>query len=540
MSDGARVPDILSDVLSRFEELRQTPLARGLAEVRIGPTSVWDAVRYEVADAIYDETYRELRPQEAPKSLALNRGRFHRAGENVRRAVLRNLWQGQLSEEFLVGLLSARLGLIGDLLEKSLIYAHRHGTENRRRIDVMVAGSLYRTPVTALSPVLQRLRSRHGLEYLVLAHDDVLLRHGRAFRRLGIRWCNAAIFSKRAHETLAREVVAGARTALGLQHGSESHLLRQVVSGKFLSQRYLRRLALNLLAAREALSQLRPSVVVIPDERQPLARLVGLEARRRGVPVVSAPHSRDQIFRKMPLWDSIVSTRILVFSPLAARFLGRAGASPRVFESTSGLPLEMGTPMDRARLQLRFREILKLEADSRIVLFASQGNAVNAILLPMLNASIAAFPNVRLVIRPHPYESPPLVRLMNPGVRVSVAFSARQAIQATDLLVTHSSFMAVEAALLCCPVILVSPDVPSLMPLVTEGLATWASTGQELHSALEDLLGNENSRVRAAQERFRTEQAAIGGIERAADLIAELARANGEAATLDKPGRVTL
>ena len=406
MSDGARVPDILSDVLSRFQELRETPLARRLAEVRIGPTSVWDAVRYEVADAIYDDTYRKLCPQEAPKSLELNRGRLHRAGGTVRRAVLRNLWQGQLSEEFLVGLLSARLGLIGDLLEKGLIYAHRHGTEDRRRIDVMVAGSMYRTPITALSPVLQRLRSRHHLEYLVLAHDDVLLRHGRAFRRLGMRWCNAAIFSKRAHETLAREVVEGARTALGLQHRSESPLLRQVVSGKFLSRRYLRRLALNLLAAREALSQLRPSVVVIPDERQPLARLVGLEARGRGVSVVSAPYSRDQIFRKMPLWDSIVSTRILVFSPLAARFLGRAGASPRVFESVSVLPLEMGTPMDRARLQLRFRELLKLEAGSRIVLFASQGNAVNAIVLPMLKAGVAAFPNVRLVIRPHPYESP--------------------------------------------------------------------------------------------------------------------------------------
>ena len=66
--------------------------------------------------------------QEAPTSLELNRGSLHRAGGAVRRAVLRNLWQGQLSEEFLVGLLSARFGLIGDLLEKGLIYAHRHGT----------------------------------------------------------------------------------------------------------------------------------------------------------------------------------------------------------------------------------------------------------------------------------------------------------------------------------------------------------------------------------------------------------------------------
>ena len=123
---------------------------------------------------------------------------------------------------------------------------------------------------------------------------------------------------------------------------------------------------------------------------------------------------------------------------------------------------------------------------------------------------------------------------------MSVAFSAREAIQAADLLVTHSSFMAVEAALLCCPVILLSPEVPSLMPLVTEGLATWASTGQELHAALEDLLGHDNTRVRAAQERFRNEQATIAGIERAGDLIAELARANGKSSTLDNPGQVSL
>ena len=65
MSDGAPVPDILSDVLSRFQELRETPLALSLAEVRIGPTNVWDAVRYEVADAIYDDTYRRSLPGSA-------------------------------------------------------------------------------------------------------------------------------------------------------------------------------------------------------------------------------------------------------------------------------------------------------------------------------------------------------------------------------------------------------------------------------------------------------------------------------------------
>jgi hypothetical protein len=72
--------------------------------------------------------------------------------------------------------------------------------------------------------------------------------------------------------------------------------------------------------------------------------------------------------------------------------------SPGAFEGVSGVPLEMGTPMDRARLQV-FRD-LKLEAGSRINLFASR----NAVMRPSTDAEghIAAFPNVRLVIRPHP------------------------------------------------------------------------------------------------------------------------------------------
>ena len=526
MSNAIHVPDILPTVLSRYQWLSETPLARRLAEVRIGPTSLWDAVRYEIADAIYDDAYRQLRPRELPKSLDVQRVRLDRAYRGVRKAVIRNLWQAQLGEEFVVGLLSKRLGLLGDLLETGFFHAYRLGVrhEHGRRADVLVAGSMYRRAVAALGPILHRLGSHHGLEYLVLAHDDVLLRHGRAFSRLGIRWRHAAVFSNRGHTTAASEVVDRARMALADARAGEGLLLPEAVSRKFLSERYLRRLTSNFLAAQDALSACDPSVVVIPDERQPLARLVGLEACRRGLPVVSAPLDRDQIYRKTPLWDSVVSTRILVFSQVASRFLGRA--LPHLFEGVGGLPLEMNTFMGQAPLQSCFRQILELDARSRIVLFASQGQPLNAILLPMLKACTATLPDITLVIRPHPYEWSPLVRFMNPGVHVSTAFTPRQAIQAADVLVTHSSFMAVEAALLCCPVILVSPDsVPSLIPLLTEGLARWVRTREELQRALEDLLGNRDSRLRAAQERFREEHAKIPGVERAADVIADLARA---------------
>jgi hypothetical protein len=524
VNNAIHVPDILSTVLSRFQALSETSVACRLADVRIGPTNLWDAVRYNVADVIYDDTYRQLCSRELPESSEVRRTLLHRAYSGVREAVSRNLWRAQLGEEFVVGLLSARLGLLGDLLETGFSYAHRREGRHAHgcRADVLVAGSMYRTAVTALSPVLQRLGSHYGLEHLVLAHDDVLLRHGRAFSRLGVRWRHAAMFSNRGHRTAAREVVRRARKALTDARASEGVVLPEAASRNFLSERYLRRLVLNFLAAQDALTQCDPSVVVIPDERQPLARLVGLEARARGLPVVSAPLDRDQIYRKTPLWDSVVSTRILVFCPVAARFLARA--LPRLFEGEGGLTFEMNTFKDQTPLQSGFRQILELNARSRIVLFASQGQAHNAILLPMLKACTAALPDVTLVIRPHPHEWPPLVRFMNPGVHVSTALTARQAIQAADVLVTHSSFMAVEAALLCCPVILVSPDsVPNLIPLLTEGLARWVCTREELQRALEDLLGSRAGPLRAAQERFRETHAKIPGVESAAEVIAGLA-----------------
>jgi CDP-glycerol glycerophosphotransferase (TagB/SpsB family) len=140
----------------------------------------------------------------------------------------------------------------------------------------------------------------------------------------------------------------------------------------------------------------------------------------------------------------------------------------------------------------------------------------------MLAARTAALPDVALVIRPHPNEWRPLVQLMNRGVHVSTALTARQALRAADVLVTHSSFMAVEAALVDRPVILVSPEpVPSLLPLITEGLARWVCTSADLQRGLQDLLDNDDG---AARARFREEQAGLAGLERATDVIADLAR----------------
>ena len=63
----------------------------------------------------------------------------------------------------------------------------------------------------------------------------------------------------------------------------------------------------------------------------------------------------------------------------------------------------------------------------------------------------------------------------------------------------------------------------NLIPLLTEGLARWVCTREELHRALEDLLGGRDGPLRAAQERFREAHANIPGVESAAEVIADLA-----------------
>ena len=104
--------------------------------------------------------------------------------------------------------------------------------EHGCRIEVLVAGSMYRTAIAALDRCFKDSSSHHRLEYLVLAHDDVLLRHGRAFSRLGMRWCNATIFSNSAHRTAATAIVAAAQMALAdPQHITRSPPSRKPLRG---------------------------------------------------------------------------------------------------------------------------------------------------------------------------------------------------------------------------------------------------------------------------------------------------------------------
>ena len=151
----------------------------------------------------------------------------------------------------------------------------------------------------------------------------------------------------------------------------------------------------------------------------------------------------------------------------------------------------------------------------------------------MLATCTRVIPGSALVVRPHPHEWLPVVRFMNPGVHLCAAMTASEAILAADVLVTHSSFMAVEAVLLGRPAVVVSPDrIPNLLPLIVEGLVTLAFTREELCTAVEDLLRVDDSPLRAAQERFRLDQAHIAGVDHAAKIIASLARVPGGSAPM--------
>jgi hypothetical protein len=323
----------------------------------------------------------------------------------------------------------------------------------------------------------------------------------------------------RGDERFAAETAR--RVSQALERNPDTALVPRAVLGRTLTTHAIRRLLVNFLAAERALTVTAPAVVVIPDERQPLARLLGLEARRRQVPIVSAPLNRDQMYRKTPLWNDVVSSSILTSSPSAARFMTRAGVGR---DRVDIVDLE-NRPRSGSAASRATARVLRARQDApSVVLFASQGRPDNAAMLPMIAASVDALPGATLVVRPHPVEWPALVRLMNRGVALSTEPTAEDAISNADVVVTHSSSLAIDAARIGRPAVLLSIDgVPQLLPLLDEGLARFATTREQLQEMLVDVLGPGRSESDAAQRRFRAELDRVAPQDRAGSIIAGLA-----------------
>ncbi len=128
--------------------------------------------------------------------------------------------------------------------------------------------------------------------------------------------------------------------------------------------------------------------------------------------------------------------------------------------------------LDLAVERTEGRRTLGVGSNERLILFVSQGLSENQRLIPQLREAVSRLAGGVLVVRPHPKENLALKRLLAPGVTMSRQPSPRRALLAADVVVTVSSLMALDAALLGRRVLLTSATgVPTMAPLVAAGMA---------------------------------------------------------------------
>ncbi len=268
--------------------------------------------------------------------------------------------------------------------------------------------------------------------------------------------------------------------------------------------------------AGAAIDALEPSVVVTYAEAGGWGRALMLEARRRRVRSVGLQHGfiyrhwlnylhePDEMQAARADAGFPFPDRTLVFDNYAVEHLTTAGRLPPAsLRVTGSARLD-----DLAR---RFSELNRERENLRSGLGLANGQPL-AILaakfievereLPALVAAVAARPDIRLTIKPHPAETPDLYRpFIADAANVSIAeanVDLSHLLAAADVIVTMNSTVAIDGLILGLPALVIGlPN--NLQPFVSAGAMMGARTGDDLTGPLTSLIYDRT--VRDAQAR---------------------------------------
>jgi hypothetical protein len=248
--------------------------------------------------------------------------------------------------------------------------------------------------------------------------------------------------------------------------------------------------------AAAALDACRPRLIVTYAEAGGWGRALMLEARRRGIATAGLQHgfiyrhwlnylhADDEMLpspgnrhdRGFPRPDLT-----LLYDEYAADHLRRHGHFPEQSLRVTGSPaldtltaaVAHVTDADRARV----REQLGATPGERLVLVVSKFTQIGA-AIPSLAAAVASLPGVRLVIKPHPAETPePYLQATASAPRVTIAPAAldlASLLASARLLVTVNSTVAIDAMTL---------GVPALAVLLPNNLTPFVEAGAMAGSA---------------------------------------------------------
>jgi hypothetical protein len=275
--------------------------------------------------------------------------------------------------------------------------------------------------------------------------------------------------------------------------------------------------------AAAALAAIDPEVAVTYAEAGGWGRALALECRRRGVPLAGLQHGfiyRHWLnYRHEP--DETVAdpanlsdagfpfpAATLLFDDYAARQLSTAGCFPPARLAVTGSARR--DELSASVRALTAADIERVRRDTgaghvrALVLFAAKEREARP-FLPALVDAVRAMPDVQLVIKPHPAETPDVYASAVAGVpNIHVTASSvalPPLLAAARAIVSVNSTVAVDALTFGLPSVVIGlPN--NLTPFVDAGLMLGAGTAVEIRAAIAKVLYN--------QEFLDTIQAASG------------------------------
>jgi hypothetical protein len=266
--------------------------------------------------------------------------------------------------------------------------------------------------------------------------------------------------------------------------------------------------------AAAALAAIGPDIAVTYAEAGGWGRALALECRRRGIPLAGLQHgfiyrhwlnyrhepdetAADPGNPSDPGFPFPAST--LLFDESAARQLTTRGRFPpdRLAVTGSARLDELSasvralSPADGERI----RQAMGAGDSRPLVLFAAKEREARP-FLPALVEAMRGMPDVQLVIKPHPAETPEVYAGAVAGVsniRVAAGEALPALLAAASAIVTVNSTVAIDALSFGLPSIVIGlPN--NLTPFVDEGLMLGAASAVEIRAAVAKALYNQEFR----------------------------------------------
>jgi hypothetical protein len=298
--------------------------------------------------------------------------------------------------------------------------------------------------------------------------------------------------------------------------------------------------------AAAAMDAIEPERIVTYAEAGGWGRALIIEARRRAIPSAGLQHgfiyrhwlnylhepdemAADENTPEFPRPD-----RTLLFDRLALEHLRTAGSFPPAALDVTGNPrldelaARVGDVTPAGREAARTR--VGVTGNRCLALLTAKHSEIRS-ELPALADALDALPDVQLVVKPHPAETPDVyVEVAGRDNVTVVAANADLAelLAAADAIVTMNSTVAVDGLVLGVPAIVLGlPN--NLSPLVEAGAMSGVAAGAPIAGPLQAVLYDRNLRERL--ERAGRGLIAAGGLgadqqaaTRAADAILGLRR----------------